>query len=109
MKMLQRRKVDFRIIFFLEMAVYLTNEKKNEIFGKYGGDEKNTGSIEGQVALFTYRIKNLSEHLNSFKKDHATRRSLMMMVGKRKRLLEYLKRKDISKYRQLIQDLGIRG
>jgi small subunit ribosomal protein S15 len=91
------------------MAVYLTNEKKEEIFKTYGGDEKNTGSIEGQIALFTFRIKNLSEHLNRLKKDHSTRRSLMMMVGKRKSLLEYLKRKDITKYRKLIQDLGIRG
>ena len=91
------------------MAVYLTKEKKNEIFKTYGGDEQNTGSIEGQIALFTFRIKSLSEHLNSFKKDHATRRSLLMMVGKRKSLLEYLKRKDINKYRQLIQSLGLRG
>ena len=91
------------------MPVYLTKEKKNEIFKTYGGDEQNTGSIEGQIALFTFRIKSLSEHLNSFKKDHATRRSLLMMVGKRKSLLEYLKRKDINKYRQLIQSLGLRG
>jgi small subunit ribosomal protein S15 len=91
------------------MAVYLTSEKKNEIFKEYGGDEKNTGSTEAQIALFTYRIQKLSEHLNSFKKDHATRRSLLMMVGKRKRLLEYLHRKDITKYRELIKKLGIRG
>ncbi len=91
------------------MAVYLTSEKKKEIFQDYGGDEKNTGSIEAQVALFTFRIKSLSSHLNTFKKDHATRRSLMAMVGKRKRLLEYLKRKDIQKYRDLISRLGIRG
>ncbi len=91
------------------MAVYLTSEKKNEIFKEFGGDEKNTGSIEGQVALFTYRIKSLSEHLNSFKKDHTTRRALLAMVGKRKRLLEYLKKRDIQKYRELISKLGIRG
>ncbi|MBK8563828.1 MAG: 30S ribosomal protein S15 [Saprospiraceae bacterium] len=91
------------------MAVYLSSEKKQEIFQKFGGDANNTGSIEGQVALFTFRIKSLSEHLNKFKKDHATRRSLLMMVGKRKSLLEYLKRKDIGKYRSLIQELGIRG
>lgn len=91
------------------MAIYLTIEKKQEIFQKFGGNENNTGSIEGQVALFTFRIKSLSEHLNKFKKDHATRRSLIMMVGKRKSLLEYLKRKDITKYRALIQELGLRG
>lgn len=91
------------------MAVYLPLEKKDEIFKQFGGDEKNTGSIEGQVALFTYRIKSLSEHLNKFKKDHSTRRSLLMMVSKRKSLLEYLKRNDITKYRALIQQLGLRG
>ncbi len=95
--------------FYFQMAVYLSIEKKQEIFTKFGGNENNTGSIEGQVALFTFRIKSLSEHLNKFKKDHATRRSLLMMVGKRKSLLEYLKRKDITKYRALIQELGIRG
>ncbi len=91
------------------MAVYLSSEKKKEIFKQFGGDENNTGSIEAQIALFTFRIKSLSEHLNEFKKDHATRRSLLMMVGKRKRLLEYLKKKDIVEYRELIQKLGIRG
>ncbi len=95
--------------FLFSMAIYLSIEKKQEIFSKYGGSEHNTGSIEGQIALFTFRIKSLSEHLNKFKKDHATRRSLLMMVGKRKSLLEYLKRKDITKYRALIQELGIRG
>jgi small subunit ribosomal protein S15 len=98
----------FRATYF-KMAVYLTIEKKKEIFKEFGKDEKNTGSVEGQIALFTYRIKSLSAHLNSFKKDHATRRSLLMMVGKRKRLLEYLKRKDIQKYRALIEKLEIRG
>ncbi|MEY3050795.1 MAG: hypothetical protein RLY31_580 [Bacteroidota bacterium] len=91
------------------MAVYLSNEKKREIFKEFGNDEKNTGSVEGQIALFTYRIKSLSAHLNKFKKDHATRRSLLMMVGKRKRLLEYLKRKDIQKYRSLVEKLELRG
>ncbi|MCB0519924.1 MAG: 30S ribosomal protein S15 [Lewinellaceae bacterium] len=91
------------------MAVYLTKEKKEEIFKQYGGSEKNTGSTEGQIALFTYRIQKLSDHLRDLKKDHATRRSLLMMVGRRKRLLEYLKKKDINKYRDLIKELGIRG
>ncbi len=91
------------------MAVYLTKEKKEEIFKQYGGAEKNTGSTEGQIALFTFRIQKLSDHLRAFKKDHATRRSLMMMVGRRKRLLDYLKKRDINKYRELIKNLGIRG
>ena len=91
------------------MAVYLPKEKTKEIFAEYGGTEKNTGSTEGQIALFTYRIKKLSEHLHKFKKDHATRRALLMMVGKRKRLLAYLKRKDLEGYRALIKKLGLRG
>ncbi len=91
------------------MAVYLTNEKKQEIFKEHGGDAKNTGSTEGQIALFTFRIQELSKHLNKLKQDHDTRRSLLTMVGKRKSLLLYLQRKDINKYRELIKKLGIRG
>lgn len=91
------------------MAVYLTNEKKKEIFKEYGGGENNTGSTEAQIALFSYRIKSLSQHLHEHKKDHATRRALLMMVGKRKRLLAYLKRHDLQGYRDLIKKLGLRG
>lgn len=90
------------------MAVYLTEEKKNEIFEEYGGDAKNTGSVEGQIALFTYRIQGLSDHLKANNKDHSCRRSLLTMVGKRKKLLRYLAHKDIQKYRDLIEKLGIR-
>ena len=78
------------------MAVYLTEEKKNEIFGEYGGNATNTGSIEGQIALFTFRIKALSEHLKTNKKDNSCKRSMLTMVGKRKRLLKYLMSKDIQ-------------
>ncbi|MBK8518895.1 MAG: 30S ribosomal protein S15 [Saprospiraceae bacterium] len=90
------------------MAVYLTEEKKNEIFGEYGGNATNTGSIEGQIALFTFRIKALSEHLKTNKKDNSCKRSMLTMVGKRKRLLKYLMSKDIQGYRNLIEKLGIR-
>lgn len=90
------------------MAVYLTKEKKSELFAQYGGAAENTGSTEGQVALFTYRIQELSKHLNQNRKDHACRRTLLMLVGKRKRLLQYLSHKDIVKYRELIEQLGIR-
>jgi len=90
------------------MAVYLTKEKKSEFFTQYGGAAANTGSTEGQVALFTYRIQELSKHLNQNRKDHACRRTLLMLVGKRKRLLQYLSKKDIVKYRELIEQLGIR-
>ncbi len=90
------------------MATYLTKEKKEDIFNQYGGDKGNTGSVEGQIALFTFRIQSLSEHLNTNKKDHSCRRSLLRLVGKRKQLLNYLAKKDITKYRSLTQQLGIR-
>ena len=90
------------------MAVYLTKEKTEEIFKEYGGAEKNTGSTEGQIALFTYRIAELSQHLQANKKDHSCRRTLLTLVGKRKRLLGYLAKKDITKYRSLIEKLGLR-
>ena len=86
----------------------MTKEKVEEIFQQYGGSSQNTGSTEGQVALFTYRIQKLSEHLQQNKKDHACRRTLLMLVGKRKSLLKYLAHKDIMKYRELIERLGIR-
>lgn len=90
------------------MAEYLSREKVEEIFTEYGGGPKDTGSIEGQVALFTYRIKSLSDHLKKNKKDHSCRRTLLTLVGKRRRLLNYLMKKDIQKYRELIEKLGIR-
>jgi small subunit ribosomal protein S15 len=90
------------------MAVYLSQEKKAEIFKEYGVSENNTGSVEAQIALFTYRIQSLSEHLKENKKDHSCRRALLKMVGQRKQLLQYLAKKDIEKYRSLIEKLGIR-
>jgi len=90
------------------MATYLSKEKKEEIFKEHGGKESNTGSIEGQIALFTYRIQSLSDHLKDNKKDHSSRRSLLSLVGKRKRLLNYLSRKDINRYREIIEKLKIR-
>ena len=91
------------------MALYLTKEKKDGIFAEHGGDAKNTGSTEGQIALFTFRIKELSKHLQKNHKDHSCRRRLLTLVGKRRRLLRYLANKDIQKYRDLIKKLGIRG
>ncbi len=90
------------------MAEYLTKEKKEEIFREFGGSEKNTGSTEAQVALFTYRIQKLSEHLKENPKDHSCRQALLSMVGKRKRLLVYLQKTHLQKYRELIEKLGIR-
>lgn len=86
----------------------ITKEKKQEIISKYGGSEENSGSTEAQIAIFTARINDLTDHLKENEKDHATRRGLLKMVGKRRRLLNYLKKKDIETYRELISDLGIR-
>ena len=90
------------------MSVYYSKEKKEEIFKEYGGNEKNSGSTEAQIALLTYRIKELSDHLRRNKKDFSCKRSLLTMVGKRKRFLQYLAKKDITKYRALIEKLGLR-
>jgi small subunit ribosomal protein S15 len=88
--------------------MYLTAEIKQEIFGKYGKSKTDTGTSEGQIALFSYRINHLTQHLKSNKKDYSTERALVMLVGKRRRLLDYLKAKDINRYRAVIKELGIR-
>lgn len=88
--------------------MYLTKEVKTEIFKKHGGSEGNTGSTEGQIALFTHRINHLTGHLKNNQKDYNTERSLVRLVGKRRSLLDYLKKKDIEKYRVLIKELNIR-
>ena len=87
---------------------YLTTEKKSKIFADFGGKANNTGSIEGQIALLTERINSISEHLQQNKKDFSTHRGLMQMVGKRKRLLNYLSKHNLQGYRALIEKLGIR-
>lgn len=88
--------------------MYLTSEKKKELFKNHGQSEKDTGSAEGQIALFTYRINHLTEHLKKNQKDFNTERSLVRLVGKRRRLLDYLIKKDITRYRSIIKELGIR-
>lgn len=88
--------------------MYLTKKIKAEIFEKHNESARNTGSTEGQIALFTFRINHLSNHLKNNRKDYNTERSLVMLVGKRRKLLDYLKKKDIAKYRQLIEKLNIR-
>ena len=88
--------------------MYLTAEKKQEIFGKYGKSNTDTGSSEAQIALFSYRINHLTGHLKSNKKDYSTERALVILVGKRRRLLNYLKDVDITRYRAIIKELGIR-
>lgn len=88
--------------------MYLTTEVKKEIFKKHGKSEKNTGSPESQIALFTHRIGHLSNHLAKAKKDVNTQKSLIELVSKRKRLLNYLKSNDIERYRAIIKKLDIR-
>ena len=88
--------------------MYLNQEKKKEIFGQYGKAATDTGSTESQVALFTYRINHLNEHLKQNKKDFGTQRALLKLVGQRKKLLAYLKAKDIERYRAIIKALNLR-
>lgn len=88
--------------------MYLTSETKKTIFKEFGTSDIDTGSTEGQIALFTFRIKHLTEHLKANKKDFATQRSLVLLVGKRRKLLAYLKNTDIEKYREILKRLSIR-
>jgi len=88
--------------------MYLTKIKKEEIFKENGSSKKDTGSAEGQVALFTYRINHLSQHLKKNPKDFNTERSLVKLVGQRKSLLDYLKNKNIDRYRSIIKKLELR-
>ena len=87
--------------------MYLDAAKKQEIFGKYGKSNTDTGSAEAQIALFSYRIAHLTEHMKLNRKDYSTERALTMLVGKRA-LLNYLKDRDINRYRAIVQELGLR-
>ena len=86
----------------------MTKEEKLEIIKKYGTDENDSGKSEVQIALLTKRVNDLTSHFNAHKKDHHSRRGLMMMVGKRRRLLDYLADKEIERYRTIIKELNIR-
>ena len=86
----------------------LTKEAKSEVIRKFAFHEGDTGSPEVQVALLTARINELTEHLRTHKKDHHSRRGLLMLVGQRRRLLNYLNRQDVDRYRSLVQELGLR-
>lgn len=88
--------------------MYLSAENKKEIFGKYGKSNTDTGTAESQIALFSYRINHLTEHLKSNKKDYSTERALKGLVGKRRQLLDYLIKIDIQRYRAIIKELVIR-
>ncbi len=87
----------------------LSKEEKMEVISKYQLHDRDTGSIEVQIALLSERINRLTEHLKVHKKDFHSRRGLLMMVGHRRRLLEYLRRKDTDKYRELVRELGLRA
>tara|TARA_B100001113_G_C20655278_1_gene425303 strand:- start:8 stop:277 length:270 start_codon:yes stop_codon:yes gene_type:complete len=86
----------------------LTTQAKEKIFKKFGANTKDSGSVHSQVALFTKKIELLTSHLKENRKDYGTQRSLQLMVGKRRKLLDYLKNKDILKYRELVKDLKLR-
>lgn len=88
--------------------MYLTKEKKEEIFAQYGKSTKDTGSAEGQIALFTYRIQHLTELMKQHKKDQVSERALVGLVGKRRKMLDYLKETDIERYRAIVKQLGLR-
>ena len=86
----------------------MTKERKQEIIATYRRDEKDTGSPEVQIALLTERISNLTEHLKTHQKDNHSRRGLLKMVGKRRNLLNYLAKKDVQRYRDIVEKLGLR-
>jgi len=88
--------------------MYLTIEEKQELFAKHGKGKNDTGSAEGQIALFTQRISHLSGHLKTNRKDYNTERSLVLLVGKRRNLLDYLMKKDVLRYRAIVKELQLR-
>jgi small subunit ribosomal protein S15 len=88
--------------------MYNSKEVKETLFAKHGKSKTDTGSVEGQIALFTHRIEHLSSHLKNNRKDFNTERSLVRLVGKRRSLLDYLKAKDITRYREIVKELGLR-
>ena len=88
--------------------MYLTIEEKQELFAKHGKGKNDTGSAEGQIAIFTQRISHLSGHLKTNRKDYNTERSLVLLVGKRRNLLDYLMKKDILRYRAIVKELQLR-
>ncbi len=86
----------------------LTPESKKKLFKTYGGNEKNTGSTEAQIAMFTERILHITEHVKGQKNDHSSNQGLIRLVGKRKKLLQYLQKTDLQSYRALLEKLGLR-
>jgi small subunit ribosomal protein S15 len=104
----KKSKFALQLIEVEEFRMYLTKEKKVEFFKEHGKSDADTGSAEAQIALFTYRINHLTDHLKTQKKDHSSRLGLLKLVGKRRRLLDYLIKNDIERYRSIIAKLNIR-
>jgi len=105
---LQLEIFQYIIIIKNNIGMYLSSEKKKEFFAKHGGTDKNTGSAEAQIAMFTFRISHLTEHLKNNRKDYNTQRALMNLVGKRRSLLDYLTKVDVLRYRAIVKELGLR-
>ena len=102
------KKTNYIIIIKINIGMYNSKNVKETIFKKHGKSASDTGTAEGQIALFTYRIQHLTEHLKRNHKDYNTERSLVKLVGKRRSLLDYLIKKDILRYRAIVKELGLR-
>ena len=105
---LERKAFVYIKIIYNNISMYLSKEAKEKLFAKHGKGKNDTGSPEGQIALFTQRINHLTEHLKNNRKDYNTERSLVKLVGKRRALLDYLTKKDILRYRAIVKELGLR-
>jgi len=105
---LERKSFEYIKIIYKNISMYLAKEVKEENFAKHGKGKTDTGSAEGQIALFTHRINHLTGHLKKNRKDYNTERSLVKLVGKRRSLLDYLAKKDILRYRAIVKELGLR-
>lgn len=103
-----RKTYHYIKIIYNNIGMYLDKKEKEKLFKKHGKDANDTGSPEGQIALFTHRINHLTEHLKNNRKDYNTERSLVKLVGKRRSLLDYLTKKDILRYRAIVKELGLR-
>ena len=105
---LERKAFVYITIIYNNIRMYLDPKEKEKIFKKHGKNAKDTGTAEGQIALFTYRINYLTGHLKNNRKDYNTERSLVKLVGKRRALLDYLTKKDVLRYRAIVKELNLR-
>ena len=105
---IERKAFVYIKIIYNNISMYLSKEEKEKMFAKHGKGKNDTGSAEGQIALFTQRIEHLTEHLKNNRKDYNTERALVMLVGKRRSLLDYLTKKDVLRYRAIVKELGLR-